>query len=188
VSASSVNPRALAEFLQAPAGRQALPIGLIEELVDRPGIGRLAEMQIRDHRGPGIDIRRQEAGALNQGVDQRALAGLDLPDHRDPAGETLSVLHQFVQGERVIEHRPKLGRQPIGVRRDLPQFLTQLISSVRLGTLVINAKHSPALGTRLKYIISQQSESRQRALVSTHCAPPVSIPVISRYIIVILSP
>ena len=60
---------ALAEFLQAPAGRQALPIGLIEELVDRPGIGRLAEMQIRDHRGPGIYIRRQEAGTLNQGVD-----------------------------------------------------------------------------------------------------------------------
>jgi hypothetical protein len=46
-------------------------------------------MDPRHRRGPRIDVGRQEAGLAHERVDQAALAGLDLPNDADAAGEAI---------------------------------------------------------------------------------------------------
>jgi hypothetical protein len=82
---------------------QAVPFGLVEEseggaqvaLVER--LGR--DVERRDDRGPRVDVRGQESRPADHRVDERGLAGLHLPDHRD-------------RGLEQVELRLQLAREP----------------------------------------------------------------------------
>src|SRR5262249_30642463 len=121
-----------------------------EELIDRTRIALPAEMDAGDDRGPGVDVDRQEARAPDQGIDQRALPRLDLPDHGDSAGVTLAGLDQLVQGGDglTVEHRPKLGCELESGRRDFCQLPAKSILSDRHVTLTIGAGIPRTLITR----------------------------------------
>ena len=71
----------------AAAVRQLLPLLRAKELkygrIFRFPLG--AKMQIRNGGRPRIDVGRQQVRLLDESVNERALAGLDLSDHRDAA-------------------------------------------------------------------------------------------------------
>src|SRR5262249_38900392 len=142
-----LNPQALAEFEQPAAGSQMLPIDLIEELVDRARLGWSAKVQAGDHRRPGIDVGWQETWPADKGVDQRALASLDLPDYRNPAGVALAVGHHPVQrgGGVIVEHRPQLVCESKSGHCDLGQLPAQATLRTCLGAS--NTESCPALTT-----------------------------------------
>jgi hypothetical protein len=109
-----------------------LPVGLIKELIDRSCIAWLAEVEVGDGGGPGIDVGRQEAGTADQRIDQCALAGLDLSDDRDAAGVAFALLHEVFKSGRgiAVEHRPYLVRQQKSGGGNFGQLVTNGLSNV----------------------------------------------------------
>ena len=92
---------------------QALPFPFAEEL-EMPAGHRLvahAEIELGRHRGPGIDMGRQELGAARQGVDEGTLARLDLPDDGDARGDRLQLFQQLdhLPRERRADELQQLG-------------------------------------------------------------------------------
>ncbi len=63
-----------------------LPGGLVEEAeAGAPGrIARQVDAQVGDRRGPGVHVRGQKPRRPDEGVEERGLARLHLPDHRHP--------------------------------------------------------------------------------------------------------
>ena len=57
---------------------------------------RLPEVQVRHGGRPRGDVGRQQCRILHQSIDERALAGLDLAYHRDPAHLLLENARGFV--------------------------------------------------------------------------------------------
>ena len=89
----------LGELADAPAAfGKPLPLGFRKELEYRRMIAgrRLPEVQVRHGGRPGRDVGGQQRRILHQSIDERALAGLDLPHHRDPAHLLLENASGFV--------------------------------------------------------------------------------------------
>ena len=93
--------QALGELAQAASAlREAPPLLGGEQPERRRRLIRadgLPEAQQRDDGGPGVDVRRQQTRLLRKGIDEGALAGLDLTDHRDAARPLLQQTLAFHQ-------------------------------------------------------------------------------------------
>ena len=80
---------ALRQLTNVPAAvRQMLPFVGIEERELRSHVGwsvGAAKIEMRDCRGPGIDVSWQQGGPLHERIDEAALARFHLPDDGNSA-------------------------------------------------------------------------------------------------------
>jgi hypothetical protein len=97
---------------ETPAVHEPLPFVVGEKMEQRriPLLLRRAQEQLGDNGGGRIDVGRQQRRPPDQRIDERAFAGLHLPDQRDAAGVALQLLHHIV--DENCERRAHFAFQP----------------------------------------------------------------------------
>jgi hypothetical protein len=71
-----------------------------EEVKHRRVLGRswaVAKVERRHNDARGMDVRWQQSWLFDKGIDESALASLDLTDNRDPTGNLSQLLLRFQQ-------------------------------------------------------------------------------------------
>ncbi len=132
---------------------------------------------MRDGGGPRVDVGRQQIGLADEGIDEAALAGLDLADDRDPAGLLLKpskLLADERIGARVDQDPIELLAAPDELRAarldgfaDPPAVPRQSAADCPSGRVTVNG--GEALLGRPQSLTERKSDRGVRHVVPHEC-------------------